>query len=129
MILLMSSTRLANLLKALERLNCPQVFTMILSFMYRYIFVVADELMKMRLAKEARSLGGQKWFHTKVLASMISILFVRSYERAEAVYLAMCSRGFDGKIRTIDSFQLKKLDFLFLLVIITVLAGIRILAS
>ncbi|MBL7197392.1 MAG: cobalt ECF transporter T component CbiQ [Candidatus Omnitrophica bacterium] len=129
MILLVSSTKLSGLLKALERLKVPSVFIMVLSFMYRYLFVVQDELMKMRQAKESRSVGGSRWFHTKVLANMLGVLFMRTYERGENVYLAMCSRGFDGKIRTIDGFQLKMKDFCFLLIMIGVLTGIIILAN
>jgi len=126
-ILLTVSTRLADLLKAFEKLKCPALFTMILSFMYRYIFVVQDELIMMSRAKEARSVGGSKWFHTKALANMIAVLFMRTYERAENVYLAMCSRGFDGRIRTIGNFRFKKKDFYFLFIVIGTLVVIKIL--
>lgn len=129
MILLITSTKLSDLLKALEKLKFPSVFVIILSFMYRYIFVVQDELMKMRQAKEARSVGGSRWFHAKILANMIGVLFMKTYERGENVYLAMCSRGFDGRIKTIDGFRLKMNDFCFLLIMIGILTGIRILGS
>lgn len=129
MVLLISSTRLSDLLKALEKLRCPLIFTMILSFMYRYIFVIQDELMKMRQAKEARSVGGSVWFHTKVMSNMIGVLFMKSYERGENVYLAMRSRGFEGKINTIDSLKFKKTDFYFLLATVGLLTGIRILGN
>lgn len=127
MILLVASTKLSNLLKALEKLRLPPIFIMILSFMYRYIFVVVDELMKMRQAKEARTINGSRWLHFKTLTNMIGVLFVRTYERAESVYLAMCARGFDGSIKTINSFHLKMKDLCFLVVIIGLLTGIRIL--
>ena len=129
MILLITSTKLSDLLKALEKLRFPSVFIMIISFMYRYIFVVQDELMKMRQAKEARTTGGSRWFHVKVIANMIGVLFMRTYERGEDVYLAMCSRGFDGKIKIIDGFQLKMKDFCFMLIIMSILTVIRILGS
>ena len=45
---------------------------------------------------------------------MIGNLFVRSYERGERVYLAMCSRGYTGKIRTMDDFTIKVSDWIFL---------------
>jgi cobalt/nickel transport system permease protein len=35
-----------------------------------------------------------------VIGQMIGTLFLRSYERAERVYVAMASRGFDGRIVT-----------------------------
>lgn len=129
MILLISSTKLAELLKAFERLRCPLVFTMILSFMYRYIFVITDELMKMHHAKQARTSGGSRWFHTRVLANMIGVLFMRAYERGELVYLAMCSRGFEGKIKTMSNFCLNRGDIYFLLLVVGILAGIRIIGS
>lgn len=128
-ILLITTTRFSDLLKALEKLKCPRLFTMVLSFMYRYIFVIEDELMKMRQAKESRSVGGSRWFHTKVLANMLGVLFIRAYERGENVYLAMCSRGFDGQIRTMNDFRLKMSDFCFLFILISILTGIRIFGT
>ena len=98
LILLVTTTKFSELLRAFEKLGCPKIITMIMSFMYRYIFVIEDELMKMRQAKESRSVGGSRYFHAKALANMLGTLFIRSYERAEAVYLAMCARGFDGSV-------------------------------
>ena len=129
MTLLMASTDFADFLKALERLKFPRIFTMILSFMYRYIFVVQDELMKMKQAKEARSVGGSKWLHAQTLANMVGVLFIRAYERGEKVYLAMCSRGFNGNIRTIHNFRIKRSDLYFLLLILSVLVGIRFVGA
>lgn len=129
MILLITSTKFSDFLKALERLKCPLLFTMIFSFMYRYIFVVEDELLKMQQAREARSVGGSRWFQARALANMLGILFVRTYERGENVYLAMCSRGFDGKIRTMDDFKLSRKDWCFLVAIVGLLTGIRILGN
>jgi len=129
MILLMASTKFSDLIKAFEKLKLPRLITMILSFMYRYIFVVQDELMKMHQAKEARSVGGSSWFHAKALSNMIGNLFIKSYERAESVYLAMCSRGFDGNVRTIDDFKLKGLDLFFFLAMIVLLTSIRLIGD
>ena len=129
MTLLMASTNFGDFLKALEKLKFPCIFTMILSFMYRYIFVVQDELMKMKQAKEARSVGGSNWFHTKTKAFMVGVLFIRAYERGEKVYLAMCSRGFNGNIRTIHNFRIKRNDLYFLLLILSVLVGIRFVGA
>jgi cobalt/nickel transport system permease protein len=124
-ILLLGSTRISDLLKALERLRAPSIFIMILSFMYRYIFVLQDELMKMRQAKDSRTVWASKWFHTKALANMVGVLFMRAYERGENVYLAMCSRGFNGQIRTLQDFNLNRMDFCFLLTMAMLLIAIR----
>ncbi|MDD5492409.1 MAG: energy-coupling factor transporter transmembrane component T [bacterium] len=113
MILLISSTSFSHFLKALQNLKIPVVLVMIFSFMYRYLFVITDELMNVRTAKDARTVGGTAWFHTKVLANIIGVVFISSYERSERIYKAMLSRGFDGTIRTLDDFSLKNRDYIF----------------
>lgn len=129
MILLMSTTRFAILLKALEKLRLPQIIVMVLSFMYRYIFVIFDQLMKMKRAKESRSVFGSRWFHAKALANMLGVLFLRSYEKGETIYLAMCSRGFSGGITTLDQLTFKKTDLLFLAAIFLILVSIRVIVT
>ncbi|MDO9575132.1 MAG: cobalt ECF transporter T component CbiQ [bacterium] len=125
MIVLTLSTKFSNLLKAFEDLKCPRLITMTLSFTYRYIYVLADELMRMKRAKDSRAVGGKRWFHIKALANMVGVLFIRAYERGERVYLAMCSRGFNGQIKTLQNFKLNKTDFCFLLTIAMLLIVIR----
>lgn len=126
MLLLILSTNFLNLLKALEKLKAPSILIMIISFMYRYLFVLEDELMRMKRAKDSRSVAGSRWFHARALANMLGVLFVRAYERAEDVYLAMCARGFDGQIRTIYDYKLGTKDFIFLTAIIGAVIVIKI---
>ena len=126
MIVFMTSTEFPVLLKALEKLKIPTIVVLVLSFMYRYVFVITDELMKMKQAKESRSIGGSKWLHIRTLANMIGTLFIRSYERAERVYVAMRLRGFNGSIKTLHTFQITNNDICFLLLLIGGLTFIRI---
>jgi cobalt/nickel transport system permease protein len=82
--------------------------------MYRYIFLIIDEMHRMYRAKEARSIGKKRKYEFKALSSIIGTLFLRSYERAERVYLAMLARGFDGKIKTLKGFKIRLGDVSFL---------------
>ena len=125
-ILLMASTTFIRLLKALEDMKLPKIIVMIFSFMYRYIFVLQDELEKMKRAKESRSVSGGRWMQIRVLSNMLGVLFIKSYEKGESVYLAMCSRGFDGTIRTFERNRLAKTDALFMSVVFILLTCIRI---
>lgn len=124
-ILLVSSTRFPDFLKGLERLWVPHLIIMILSFMYRYIYVVQDELVRMWQAKESRSLGTRKWLHIRVLANIIGVLFIRSYERAEMVYCAMCSRGYDGDIVKNRPVPMGRRDVVFLVTMVLALTTIH----
>ena len=96
LIVLTSTTKFADIMRAMESLKMPHIFTLILSFMYRYIFVIQDEFLKMKMAKESRTVRGSRWSSVRALANIVGVLFIRSYERGEAVYMAMCARGYDG---------------------------------
>ena len=126
MILLISSTEFSVFLKALQKLRFPTILVMVLSFMYRYIFVIVDELMKMKQARDARAVGGSQWFRIKTVANMIGTLFIRSYERAESVYMAMRSRGFTGSLNTICDFRIKNRDVFFLFAVTGILVLIKV---
>ena len=102
MITLVATTPFSRLLAALERLRVPQVLIAILAFMYRYMFVLVDELDKMRRAKLARTFYPSIWWEIRLMANFVGILFVRAFERAERVYAAMCARGWRGNVPTKD---------------------------
>jgi cobalt/nickel transport system permease protein len=68
----------------------------IMSFMVRYGDVIADELRRMRIARESRGFSGRDVRAIPVVARSAGALFIRSYERGERVHLAMLSRGYDG---------------------------------
>ena len=125
--LLTASTPFPRLLAALEDLKFPKLIIMILSFMYRYIFLIEDEAMKMWRAMKARHVGGSHWLHLKAMANMIGTLFIRSFERGETVYLAMCSRSFDGTFKRSHNFGLKRNDLAFLFNIFLALVSIKLL--
>lgn len=92
-----------QLLLTLRRLRVPALVVAILAFMYRYVFVVWDELDKLRTAHRARSFGrASLWFRWKTLAQMIGMLLIRSLERAERIHGAMCARGWDGEVRWLE---------------------------
>jgi cobalt/nickel transport system permease protein len=113
LILLSSTTRLADLLKGLRQLHVPHVIILILSFMYRYIFVLMDEMMRMKQARDSRNFGGSRLYQLRIIGNMIGTLFIRSYERGERVYSAMLARGFDGEVRTIRTLRFSRNDVYF----------------
>ena len=129
LILLTSSTPFPDLLKALERLGFPRLITLVISFMYRYLFVIEDEFMKMHQARAARSPGRSGRLDLRAMTGMVGVLFLRAYERAETVYLAMCSRGFNGRIETVQASRVTSADVIFLCGLAAGLIGIRALGA
>jgi len=95
-ILLSSTTSFPQLIRGMEKLGSPRIFTMLTSFMYRYSFILIDEMHRMKRARDSRCFGGSWLWQTKVIGNMIGTLFLRSFHRGERVYMAMLSRGYHG---------------------------------
>ncbi len=113
LILLISTTGITGLLDGLERMRMPRVLIMLLSFMYRYIFILVDEVMRMKQARDSRSFGGSRLWQIRTIGLMTGTLFIRSYERGERVYTAMLARGFDGHSRMLNRLHWKPADVYF----------------
>lgn len=108
--LLVATTPFPALLQAMQALYVPRILIAILSFMYRYLFVLVDEAQRLQIARLARSAGGAAaggtmFWRARVLGGMIGSLFIRSYERSERIYHAMLSRGYDGRWPSVAPFR------------------------
>ena len=114
-ILLYSTTTFPKLVKGMEQLRVPKVFTVLFSFMYRYSFILVDEVQRMKRARDSRCFGGVWLWQIKTIGHMVGTLFVRSYHRGERIYLAMLSRGYDGTIHVMTSERFGKKEGIFLL--------------
>lgn len=96
LVLLVSVTRFSDMMKTLSRWRFPRIVIMILSFMYRYFFLLTGEMEKMVRAVKIRSGGKGGVGMFRIYSQILAILFIKSYERAERVYHAMLMRGYDG---------------------------------
>lgn len=94
--LLASTTPVPKILAGMERLRVPILLVAIMGFMVRYGEVLADEMRRMRIARESRGHDPRWIWHARAVATSAGALFVRSYERGERVFVAMQSRGYDG---------------------------------
>ncbi|HDP69589.1 MAG TPA: cobalt ECF transporter T component CbiQ [Actinobacteria bacterium] len=117
--LLVSTTPFDELMEGLKKLGVPKVFITIASFMYRYIFVVVDETMRMKRARDSRNFEGRWIWQASAVGHMVATLFLRSYERGERVYSAMLSRGYDGEVKSLSEHPITRKDIIFTLFIIS----------
>jgi cobalt/nickel transport system permease protein len=102
MLALGASTPWPELLRGLRRLRIPAVLVTTLQFMERYVHVLRDELRRMTTARRARSFGRRRGLPWGVLASLVGMLLLRSFERSERVHSAMLARGWDGTLRGLE---------------------------
>lgn len=134
--LLVSTTTFPDLLRAMRGIGIPNVLVGTIAFMYRYLFVLADEVLTMLRARDARSAtgpagqkaGGAVFWRAKIVGGMVGSLFVRSLARSERVYQAMASRGYTGELRWLDKPQTRRMDIVWLGALILVLLLIQLWA-
>jgi len=107
-IVLAASTPFPELLLAMRAVGIPRLLVAIIGLMWRYLFVLVDEALRLMRAREARSghpaeagarVGGSVAWRARVTGGMAGNLFLRSFERADRIYAAMASRGYDGEVR------------------------------
>ena len=86
LILLTNTTRFSELLRGLSKLGCPRILALNLAFLYRYLFVLTDEVLRMRQARDCRRVGrAQMKAELRLLGSMLGTLLVRSFEDRKSV--------------------------------------------
>lgn len=110
---LVAGTGMHNVCRGLARMGVPSVFTVQVLMLYRYLFVLVDEGARMTRARALRSVGG-RGMGLRVYGAMLGSLLLRTLDRAQRVHAAMCCRGFDGRVRTIEALRLHARDAAFL---------------
>jgi cobalt/nickel transport system permease protein len=91
-LLTVTSTPVPRFFAALTWAKVPGLLVEVVQFVYRYVFVLAEEVWTLRQAAASRGGSGS----VIAAASSVTVLFARSYARAEAVHRAMLSRSFSG---------------------------------
>lgn len=90
-LLLVGTTPLTAWTAALESWRVPRMLILVIQFVYRYLFVIAEQVQRMRWAALCRG-PQQRGF--RLAASLVGVLFARSWQRADGIYHAMLARGF-----------------------------------
>jgi cobalt/nickel transport system permease protein len=115
-IVLASSTPFPDLLHAMRAVRIPRLLVAMFGLMWRYLFVLVDEAMRLMRARAARSgqgmetglkPGGSLGWRARVAGGMAGSLFLRAFERSDRIYMAMAARGYDGEIRALPMPSIK----------------------
>lgn len=104
-IILTATTDSHALIAGFRQLRIPAILISIVELMWRYLFVMVDEVTRLIRARNSRSTvvnhghhtGGSVFWRAEVTGNMAGSLFLRSIERSERVYAAMLSRGYNGE--------------------------------
>lgn len=108
------STPEAEVLAALRAYRMPPALAETVAFALRYLRALGEDTGRMLQARAARSAGaGTLALRAGVSGGIVGSLFIRSYERAERVSLAMAARGYRGGLPTLSAGRLRPMDLAF----------------
>lgn len=111
-LLLIATTSFPRVAHAFRRIGVPSLFVSQLLFLYRYIFVLAEEALRVVRARDMRSVG-RKGSGIRVFIRIAGVLFLRTVERAERIYFAMLARGFQGDMPARKRGHLEARDWIY----------------
>lgn len=124
-LVVLTSAPLHDTFKAAHALRVPGVLVQLFALTYRYVFLVGEELNRLRIAVRARGYRNRPTRHSyRTIGHLTGTLLVRGHERGERVGQAMRCRGFDGHYRSLTSFRTRAADVLFFLLLAASAAGL-----
>lgn len=112
-LLLISTTGMDKLAYCLRILKVPRIFVLQILLTYRYISVLMEEVERIMRAYSLRA-PGQKGIQRNAWGSLAGQLLLRTLDRGQRIYQAMCLRGFTGEYYTGKHYNIKAKDLLFL---------------
>ncbi len=95
--ILTSTTPFPLLLEGLRWYRLPHVLHSLLSFIYRFIYIIIDEFHKLNRGRASREFGNKLALSWRGRSWMLGSFLIRSIERSERVYGAMLARGYEGR--------------------------------
>jgi cobalt/nickel transport system permease protein len=93
-ILLTATTSNQSLFAVMAVWGVPRIMTTLFNFMYRFAFILKEELEKMMTNVRLRRQQGGIISSIRLYSMLLGVLFIRSYDRSERVFRAMVLRGF-----------------------------------
>jgi len=111
-LILVATTSFHGICYALERFRAPRVFVLQLLFLYRYLFVLGDQAVRLVRASALRSFRG-RGVGIRTFGPLIGQLLLRTMDRAQRIHLAMLCRGFSGEIHLSRPLRIGRAEVIF----------------
>ena len=124
-LLLIATTGFPAICMALEKLGAPRIFAVQLLMLYRYIFLLIEEAIRMLRAYTLRSFSAKK-IRYHVFKQILGNLLLRTIDRAQRIHLAMLSRAFTGEIRIVRQYNFARAEIFYLVSLVLFFTFIRL---
>lgn len=111
------TTPMIDVISVLSKLKIPSFLIELISLVYRFIFIILETSEMMFISQKSRL--GYRDIRTsyKSLGALASTLFIRSFKRANDLYTALESRGYNGELKVLEE-EVKRRNYIYILAII-----------
>lgn len=96
------STPMVDILSVLEKLKVPKLMIEMMGLVYKFIFILLDTANTMVTAQNSRLGYMNLRSGYRSLGALASTLFIRSFKRANDLYISLESRGYDGELTVLQ---------------------------
>jgi cobalt/nickel transport system permease protein len=125
---LLAATNVDDLYRAAHALGVPGLLVQMGRMSYRYLFVLREELRRLRTALRVRGFRDRATlFAYSTVGRIAGALLVRGHERSDRVYSAMRCRGFDGQYRSVTDLSSRPRDVFAVAIVIFVCTALLVL--
>jgi cobalt/nickel transport system permease protein len=120
-LLVVFTTPFPSFIKSFKIVGVPDIFLMIISLAYKYIFILCRTIEETYFALKSRLSGNIKSSSIrKLISGRIFFIFRRSVIIYESTYFAMVSRGYHGKVKLHSHHPFTFMDLVALIIIVAV---------
>ncbi len=123
-ILMILTTGFIDIFNMMRKVGFPSVLCTQMLLSYRYLFVILEEAIVMKRAREARGYG-RKAYPFSMWGRFIGQLLMKSTRRATGIHRAMMARGFSGTLPLGAKYSWNKRSWIWLISWTAVIALLR----
>lgn len=134
-VILSSISPMQEVVQSFRKLGMPRDLAMIFSLMIRFLSLFYDEFSKINNAQKSRNFDifnkkTKYLWRLKQIAYTIVMMFLRSYERGESIYLSMLSRGYSDKSKLYQDRgnKIGANEYVFIFISLSLIVFLQILA-
>ena len=113
-LVLIATTSFHGVCVGLQRLGLPEVMAVQLLLLYRYLFVLTDEGLRLVSERALRAFV-RRGSGIRVYGSLVGHLLLRTLDRARRIHQAMLARGFHGRFHNSSPLHIGKAEVRFTL--------------
>lgn len=112
-LILIATTGIDRIAEGLRMLKVPRILVLQILLTYRYVLVLIEELSRMTRAYYLRA-PADRGIQRNVWGSFVGQLLLRTYDRAQRIYVSMTLRGFRGEYHIGNTTQMHGKDWSYL---------------